>query len=413
MNLVFICHYFYPELGAPSARIFETAKAWVELGHNVTIVTCFPNHPTGVISQKYKGLYFKEEEIDGIRVLRNYVYATPNEGFFKKTLGHISFMISSVLFSLFKLKNPDVIIVSSPTYFSVFSAYFMSLVKRAPFIFEVRDLWPEAIVKLGVLKNKVIISILEFFEMYFYNKAAKVIVVTKSFKDNLVRRGVNADKIEVITNGVDESFFISQPNEEIKILKEQFGLKNKFVVLYIGAHGISHALDKVIKVAEILRDNKSINFLFVGEGAEKKKIIKQAEELGLENVIFLPGQPKDRMPAIYGLADICLVPLKKIELFKEFIPSKIFEIMACKKPIIASLEGEAKEILLDANSAVVVEPENSEEIASAILNLKNDKDLRNRFAENGRKFVQKSFTRKGLAQKYINILERVSKGKDQ
>lgn len=412
MNIVFICHYFYPEIGAPSARIMETAKAWVDMGHSVTVITCFPNHPTGVIPEKYRGLCFKEENIEGIKVLRNYVYATPNEGFIRKTLGHLSFMFSSVLFSLPKIKKPDVIIVSSPTYFSVFSAFFMSLVKRVPFIFEVRDLWPEAIVKLGVLKNKAIISILEFFEMNFYRKAAKVVVVTKSFKDNLISRGINADKIEVITNGVDDRFFTSPPYAEIEKLKETYGLKDKFVILYVGAHGISHALEKIIDAAEILRNERDIFFFFVGEGAEKKKIIRQAEGLGLENVKFLAGQPKELMPAIYGLADICLVPLKKIELFKEFIPSKIFEIMACKKPIVASLEGEAQEILTEAGSALVVEPENSGEIANAILSLKSDKGLTDRLADNGREFVQKYYTRKGLAQKYLDILGHIYKEKN-
>lgn len=406
MNIVIVCHYFYPEIGAPQARIFETAKVWVNLGHHVTVVTCFPNHPTGVIPEKYKGKFFSEEEVEGIKVLRNYVYATPNEGFFRKTLGHLSFMLSSVLFSLPRIKKTDVIIVSSPTYFSVFSAYFMSWFKRVPFVFEVRDLWPEAIVELGVLRNKAIIKILEFFEMCFYRKASKVVVVTNSFKSKLISRGVPSDKIHVITNGVDDKFFVLPREPEVRALRDQHGLLGKFVVLYVGAHGISHALEKIVDTADILRDKKDIHFLFVGEGAEKSKIIQKAKDLGLENVTFLSGQSKDTMPKIYALADVVLVPLKKIELFKEFIPSKIFEIMACEKPIIASVKGETRGILLRAGSALVSEPEDSLGIAQGIVKLKDDKTLRYKLGMNGQEFVKRYFTRQWLAEKYLSILQK-------
>lgn len=409
MNIVFITHIFYPEMGAPAARVFETAKAWVDAGHKVTVVTCFPNHPTGVIPEQYKGLIFKEEEIDRIRVLRNFVYATPNEGFFARIIGHLSFMFSSVFLSLHKIKKPDVIIVTSPPYFSIFSAYFISLVKQVPFVLDVRDLWPEAVVKLGVLKNKAIISILEFFELFFYRKAAKVVVVTKSFKDTLISRGINGDKIEVITNGVDHKFFTLPSNEELEKLRDAYNLKNKFVVLYAGTHGMSHALEKIIDAANILRSNENITFMFVGEGAEKKKIIEHAKKLGINNVQFLSGQPKELMPKIYGLADVCLVSLKNIELFQKSVPSKIFEIMACNKPIVAGLKGETKDILLEAGCSLVVEPENPQEITKAILTLVNDKDFKNNLASNGRQFVLRYYTRKSLAQKYENVLNEVLK----
>lgn len=407
MNIVIICHYFYPEIGAPSARIYETAKHWVQEGHQVTVVTCFPNHPTGIIPETYRGLLFKEENLNGIRVLRNFVYATPNEGFIKKTLGHISFMVSSVLLSLPKLKKQDIIIVSSPTFFSVFSAFIMSSLKRVPLIFEVRDLWPEAIVKLGVLKNNLIIKILEYFEMCFYRYASKVIVVTNSFKDNLVSRGIDRDKIEVITNGVDESFFAPHKEQEIKKFRDKHNLEDKFVLLYSGAHGMSHALERIIEVAYILKDSKNIFFLFVGEGAEKKKIIERSKELGLENVSFLPGQLKEAMPLIYGIADVCLVPLKKIDIFKGFIPSKIFEIMASQKPILASLDGEAKEILLAANCAIVVKPESTKDLVKAIKRLDSDKNLRYQLALNGKNFVKKNYTRNSLAHKYLGVIKSI------
>jgi len=186
MRIVVICHYFYPEIGAPSARLFEMSKRWVSQGHEVSVVTCFPNHPTGIIPEEYQGKKYMLETIEGIQIYRNYVYATPNEGFIKKTLGHLSFVISSIILSLFRIQRPDVIIVSSPTLFSVISGYVFSLIRRAPFVFEVRDLWPDAIIKLGILTNKPIIRCLEWMEMFLYRRSKKVVVVTEAFKKHIV-----------------------------------------------------------------------------------------------------------------------------------------------------------------------------------------------------------------------------------
>lgn len=407
MNITFICHYFPPEIGAPSARIFEMAREWVRLGHHVEVVTCFPNHPTGIIPDKYKGMRYSKEDMEGIVVHRNYVYATPNKGFIKKTMGHISFMVSSVFLTLKKISNTDVIITSSPTFFSIFSGLIFSKVKKVPFILEIRDLWPAAIVELGVLKNKLIISILEKIELYFYKKCDRLIMVTESFKKIAIMRGIRPEKIEVITNGYSEEIFDGAPKDEEII--DRYNLKGKFVVEYVGAHGISQGLDKILLVAEQLKKFMDISFVFVGEGAEKKNLIDFAIKNNLENVQFIDAQSKDMIPRFYNTADVCIIPLKDIKLFKTFIPSKMFEIMGCGRPIIASVAGEAADILEKSGAAIVVLPEDVIAIKDSILKLKNNKELSDIMGIRGQVFAKQNYSRCMLARRYLDIINNVVK----
>lgn len=402
MRIVVICHYFPPEIGAPSARLYEMAKHWVQLGNEVHVVTCFPNHPTGVIPEEYRNKKYSHEVMDGIEVHRNYVYATPNKGFIKKTLGHISFMFSSVVFSMRKIKEPDVIITSSPTFFSIFSGYWYSLRKKARFVLEIRDLWPAAMIELGVMKKGYITNALEKMELFFYRKSKKLIMVTKSFKENVVSRGIDSSKVHVITNGVEQELFY--PKEKNKEIMEEYDLKNKFVVSYVGAHGISQNLNTILKVAKALEKEKDIQFLFIGEGAEKDKLMQIVVEQEINNVTFFDAQPKEMIPEFYSISDISLIPLKNIELFKTFIPSKMFEIMACGIPIVASLEGEAAEILKESQAAVVVRPDTPTEITQAILKLKNDKSLLETYKKNGPAFVEQHYSRRKLAEQYLKII---------
>lgn len=407
MNIVIICHYFHPEIGAPSARLYEMAKHWVREGHQVQVVTCFPNHPTGIIPEKYRGKRYIEETVDGIKVHRNFVYATPNKGFLKKTLGHISFMFSSVLFSINKIERPDLIITSSPTFFSIYSGLFFRRVKKVPFVLEIRDLWPAAIVELGVLKNKLIIKILEKIELGFYRKSNSLVMVTNSFKQNLINRGIPEEKIEVLTNGYEEELYFKR-EEDIELSKE-YKIGNKFVVEYVGAHGISQALDKIILVADKLKSYPDIVFLFVGEGAEKDKLQEMTDNLKLNNIIFVDSQPKKEIPRFYSVADVCLISLKKIDLFQTFIPSKMFEIMGCGVPLVASVEGEAAEILKESGAAIVTGCEDVEAIAGAILKLKNSPSLSLEMAKSGMEFVKQRYSRRIIAENYIHVLEKTIK----
>lgn len=404
MKIAYLCQYFPPEIGAPAARVSEMSAAWVAQGHEVTVITGLPNHPTGRIPDRYRGVRFCEEQLGGVRVWRNWLYATPNEGFLKKTLSHLSFMVSAAVLSTHRLRDADVIVVSSPTFFSVITAWFMSRVRRVPYVFEVRDLWPGIFVELGVLKNRWLIAVLEAVEMFLYRGAARVVVVTDAFADNLRRRGVPAAKLATITNGVDADFFAPAPTDNS--LRREHGLTDTFVALYIGAHGISHALSRVLDAVAATRDD-GIHWVFVGEGAEKSLLMSRAKDMGLSNVTFLPGQPKELMPAWYAACDVALVPLRDIPLFEQFIPSKMFEIMSCERPIIGSVRGEARTILEASGSAITVNPEDAAAIAEAARQLKADPACRRRMGESGRRFVMAHFDRVELARRYAVLLQSV------
>lgn len=403
MRILLVCHYYAPEPGAPQARLAETARAWRDAGHDVTVLTGFPNHPTGILRAEDRGRLLREDRVDGIRVLRSWLYATPNRGFLKKTLGHLSFMATSVVLGAPRVRRPDVIVVSSPTFFSVFSARLLGRLWRRPFVFEVRDLWPAIFTELGVLTNRRIIGVLERMELALYRAAARVVPVTDGFRDDIVRRGIPAEKVVTITNGVDTDRW--RPSVDPAADRRALGVEGRFVILYIGAHGISHALARILDVAERWRDDPDALFLFVGEGAEKEGLVRRAREAGLANVEFRPSVGKDEVAAHYGAADVCLVPLRDVPLFTTFIPSKQFEILGAGRPIVASVAGESARILERSGGAIVVPPEDVDGIDAALRRLRHDADLRARLARDGRDFVREHYDRRMLANRYAAVLE--------
>lgn len=404
MRIAYFCQYFVPETAAPAARVSELARAWAEAGHQVTVVTGLPNHPTGLVPDEYRTTVFRRERMGAVDVWRNWLYATPNEGFVKKTLSHLSFMVSTLILSVPRLGRTDVLIVSSPSFFVVITVCLAHWLWRVPYIFEVRDLWPGVFVELGVIRNRLLIRVLEALEMFLYRRAALVVVVTESFREVLVRRGLLPEHVAVITNGVDVETF--RPDAcAASVIRAKHGIESRFVVLYIGAHGISHALSSILDVASRLRDELDVCFVFVGDGAEKQCLVRRAAEIGLSNVRFLPSQPRETVPAWYSSADVVLVPLRDIPVFETFIPSKMFEILACERPIIASVRGEARRILERSGGAVVVEPEDVDGIAQAIRTLRADAGLRERLGRSGGAFVRAEYDRRVLAHRYLGLLE--------
>ena len=402
MNIAYYSHYFTPEIGAPSARIYDLAQQWLALGHQVQVVTCFPNHPTGELYPGYASRLYMHEKLDGIDVHRHWTYITPNKGFAKKTLGHISYLPAALLLSNRCLANPNVVIGTSPTFFAAIAAVITGRGRRIPFIMEVRDLWPAVFVELGILRNPLLIRWLERLELALYRQATRVVTVTEAFRQNLIERGVPGEKVSTIRNGADVEFW--QPKEASVELRQRLGLQGRFVVLYIGAHGISQALGWILESAQQLREHSQIHFLFVGEGAEKEQLVQQAQQAGLENVQFLDPVAKDAVKEFYALADVCLVPLRDIPLFETFIPSKMFEMMAMARPIVASVRGEAAEILRQSGGAMVVEPEDSSSIAQAILHLYDHEDQAHAMGQRGRRFVVENYSRCSLATAYLDVL---------
>jgi glycosyltransferase involved in cell wall biosynthesis len=403
MRIAYYSHYFTPEIGAPSARIYDLAAQWLASGHQVQVATCFPNHPTGRFYPGYKPGRYMHENLAGIEVHRHWTYVTANSGFVKKTLGHLSYLPGVSLFSERHILQPDVVIGTSPTFFAAMAAASFAKRRKIPFIMEVRDLWPAIFVQLGVLRNRHLIRWLERLEMRLYQQATKVVVVTESFRQLLIKRGLPKGKVFTIPNGADIDFW--GPRTASSELRRRLNLEDRFVVLYIGAHGISHALERVLDAAFESRESRKIHFLFVGEGAEKERLVRRAQELGLKNVTFLDSVAKDEVREFYALADVCLVPLKDIPLFKTFIPSKMFEIMAMARPIIGSVRGEAADILRCSGGALVVEPEDGLAIAQAVLQLYRNQNQARELGRQGREFVAAHYSRRVLAAAYIDVMK--------
>ncbi len=404
MRILVVTHYFPPEIGAPQARLSEMARYWAEGGDEVTVVTGMPNHPTGVVPPEYRGRWRCDERVDGYRVLRTWLYATPNEGIARKTLGHLSFMVSSVALAARRSAPADVVVVSSPTFFSILSAWVLAKVKRARLVVEVRDLWPAIFVELGVLTNPTLIRILEALELAAYRAADAVVVVTDGFRDHIVARGIPETKVTTIRNGVDlDRFTPASRDGTTAATRARLGATaSDTLVLYLGAHGISHGLVSVADAAAKLT-GEAVHFAFVGEGAAKQQLAEHVRRHDLGNVTMLPGVPRHEVPALLAAADICLVPLRDVPLFTTFIPSKLFEYLGAGKAVVGAVRGEPAAILEEAG-AVVVEPEDPAALAQAIRDLAADPARRAEMGRQGRRHVEAHFDRRQLAARYRRLL---------
>lgn len=407
MRILFLAHYFPPEVNAPATRTFEHCRQWVRDGHQVTVVTCAPNHPRGVVYEGYRNRWFFHDERDGVNVIRIWTYVTANEGFIKRTLNYISFMVMVILLA-FRFPKTDVVISTSPQFFNGLAGFFVSRIKRVPWLLEIRDLWPESIVAVGAIKNQTIIRVLGWLELFAYRKCNYIVPVTDAFRRYMLDKGVPGEKITVIKNGVDLSFY--QPGDKDLAFACELGVEGKFVASYVGTHGMAHHLETVLEAAQQV-NNPDVVFLLVGDGAERQRLKNLREEMGLENVIMVKQLTKEQMPVLWSITDVSLVLLKKSDLFKTVIPSKIFESMAMEKPIVIGVEGESREIIDAANAGVGIEPENAAELAAVIEDLCDNRSLVTELGANGRRYVAKHFDRTVLAQRYENLL--VSLGEAQ
>jgi len=398
MEILLIAENFHPETNAPAKRLFEHAKEWVKLGNKVTVLTGVPNVPKGRVFNGYKNKIYQSEKIDGIKIVRVWTFIAKNEKFVLRTLDFISFMFSSFFFGLF-IKKHDKIIVSSPQFLPVISGFAIAKIKNIPFILEIRDLWPESIVALGAMKkNNYIIRILDAIAKYIYQKSELIIVVTKAFKDNLINMGINKEKITVIENGFNFDNNLI-PNKSIEAIQQEYNISNKnFTVSYIGTVGMSHGIGVILKSAKLIKD---VNFLIIGEGADKESLQKIAKDEKINNIVFIDNINWQEIVNINQIVSANLIHLRNLELFKTVIPSKIFESMALKKPILAGLIGESLDIIKQSKSGLVVKPEDENSLVEKILQMKNNKNLCDQLANNGFKLVQDRYNRKILAQKMI------------
>lgn len=407
MRILFLSHYFPPEVNAPASRTYEHCKAWSRAGHEVTVVTCVPNHPRGKVYDGYRSRLWQREKQDGITVIRLWTFVTANERFLKRSLNYLSFMSACVLAAPF-LPKADVVLTTSPQFFNGLAGYPVSRMKRAPWVLEIRDLWPESVIVVGGMKPGPIVSFLESLELFAYRRADAIVPVTDSFERHMVGRGISPAKIEVIKNGVDATVY--RPFAGTNPMRSELGLEGKFIAAYFGTHGMAHKLETVLEAAGLLRGYSDIVFLLVGDGAERARMLELRNARGLSNVMMLEQQPKARMPMLWDLASVSVVHLKKSPLFKTVIPSKIFESLAMKKPIVLGVEGESAEIITKAGAGICIEPENARQLADAVLRLAQNPELLQAMGAKGRTFVIENFDRERLAMRYSSLLGRVVSG---
>jgi len=402
--MLFLSDNFPPETNAPASRLYEHASHWVRLGHQVTVITCAPNFPEGKVFAGYRNRWYAVEEMQGIRVVRVKTFITANEGFLKRTLDYMSFMMAGFCAGLLQ-KHVHVIVATSPQFFSTAGAWLLAVVRRKPFVFELRDLWSASIVTVGAMQESMLIRWLERLELFLYRQAAAVVSVTPAFKADLIRRGIPADKITVVLNGVDQERYKPRPKDQE--LASRFGVEDKFVIGYLGTHGMAHALDRVLEAAELLREHRAIVFLFVGAGAERNRLIAIAESKQLQNVRFISSQPKQLMPNVWSLCDIALIHLKNMPVFATVIPSKLFEAMGMGLPILlASPEGEASGIVRQTGAGVVVPPEQPALLAEAVLKLyEHPEELAS--LRRASYAAAPHFSRKEQAEKMLAVLQAV------
>ena len=398
MKILFITDNFPPEVNAPATRTFEHCKEWVKKGDEVTVITCAPNFPKGKVYKGYKNKLYQKEKIEGIKVIRVWSYISANEGFAKRIIDFLSFAFMAFWVGLFK--KTDVIIATSPQFFTTWTAETLATLKRKPWVFELRDIWPESIRAVGAISgDSKIFKFLEKLELRLYKRSSRVVSVTESFKKNLIKRGIDGEKVKVVLNGANLERFSKM--EKDAALVEKYNLEGKFVVGYVGTHGMAHKLDFILNSWP--KDNPDFYLILMGDGAEKAKLVELSQTLNITNISFIPSMLKEDVPAYLSLMDVSLVPLKKSVLFKTVIPSKIFENSAMQIPILLGVEGESADIIQKYNAGLCFEPENKEDFLTQLNLLKDDKTIYENCQE-GCLTLAKEFDRKKMAEKMRKFL---------
>lgn len=366
MKILFLTDNFPPEVNAPANRTFEHCKEWTKQGVEVTVITCAPNFPKGRVYEGYKNSIRQIEFIDGIKVIRVWTYITENEGFVKRILDYVSYSIMAFFAGLFV--KTDIIIATSPQFFTTLSGRWLSFFKQKPWIMEVRDLWPESIVAVGAMKKNIAILFFEWLEKRLYKNASKIVVVTDAFKKNIIEKGIDPNKISVHKNGANLELYFPQKKDQ-KILNE-LNLQDKTIFAYIGTHGMAHGLDFILRsIVNIQYSNPNLHFLFLGDGAERSNLLELKDKLKLQNVTFIPSVSKKEVVRYLSIMDVALVNLKKNDTFLTVIPSKIFESAAMQKPILLGLQGESKGIIETYNAGICYIPENESSFLESVLEI--------------------------------------------
>ena len=416
MNILYITQYYPPESCAPAARVDEFTREWAREGHKVTVLTGFPNHPEGVVHTAYREHWrkgFSREKRQGINVCRTWLYPAPNRGLWGRAANYSSFALSAALSGPCVASGESVVIATSPQILVGAAGYVAARSRRLPFVFEVRDLWPQSLEAVGQASpGSLLYRAVGRLADFLYRHADCIVVDGEWKRRALVTMGVPSEKIALIRNGATDDFCLDPKSlsarEARERVRKDLGLSGRFVVLYAGTLGMAHRLETVLEAAFHLRERSEVAFLMIGEGADREKLMEQSRHMGLPNMLYLGRQPREAIPGYLAAADVCLVPLRRSEVFKTAIPCKMFEAMAAAKPVVLGVEGEAKEILTAARAGIVVPPEDSSALAAAILRLWSHPRLCRELGENGRDAVLHKHSRASQARAYLDLLAELS-----
>jgi glycosyltransferase involved in cell wall biosynthesis len=405
LSVLFLTHYFPPEGNAPASRVHEMCKRWVRDGHEVTVVTCVPNNPTGVVYPGYRNKPYQTETVDGIRVVRVWTFVAANKGKIRRTLNFVSYLGTATLAGLLQ-KRPDVVIATSPQFFCGWAGTILSALRRLPFLLEIRDIWPESIAAVGAVKKRFLLRALETMERLMYRSATHVVTVGDGYRTQLARRGVDPSCVSVVTNGVDQELFTG--NARGDEVRARHDLKDQFVCSYVGTLGMACALSVVVRAAKRLKDKgrNDIKFMLVGDGAVRAKLEQEVAAAGLDNVIITGRVDKPQVPSYLAAADACLVHLRKQELFRTVLPSKMFEASGMGKPIVLGVEGCAADFVRNAGAGIAIEPESDEALAAAVERLADDRALCARLGRSGQDYVRRHFDRDKLSHDYVGVIRQ-------
>lgn len=404
MRILLVHQYYLEPDDAGGSRWNQMARYWAEQGHEITVLAGTVHYATGRKAPQYKGRFVvTRQEAPGIRVSRCHVSESYNRSFAGRLWAYISFAVSSTYAALTQ-PRPDVIVCTSPPLTVGLTGAVLQRWWRVPMVFEVRDLWPESSIEAGVLTNPLLIRLSYMLERLSYKHANWINVLTPAFRDHLTeRKGVDPARISTITNAADLDVFHPGPRENH--VRERFGLQGKFVIIYVGAHGVANHLEQLVDAAAALRDQEDVHFLLVGDGMRKSFLREEAKRRGLSNITFADPVPKQEIADYIAAADVCTAVLKRLDVFKTVYPNKLFDYMASQRPVILGIDGVARRLLEEAGAGLYVQPEDPEALAEAVQRLRGDRALGERFAVSGRRFVEQHYARDVLARKYLNIIE--------
>ena len=414
MKILFFSHYYTPEGNAPATRVSALCERWAKAGHDVTVITCPPNVPNGVVYDGYANKR-TSEEINGVKVERVKLYIAANKGAVKRMLNFVSYFFKALLAAL-RLPKPDVVIATSPQIFCGYAGVWYKRIRRVPLVIEIRDIWPESMEAVGAKIPRLAYKALEMVERAMYRTADRIVTVGEGYKARLLEKGIKAEKMSIVMNGTDLAVYRPAPKNE-ELLKK-YGLDGKFVVSYIGTVGMACGLEVVLEAAEKMSAGvrecgcegvRDVVFVIVGDGAHRAQLEEEAKRRGLKNVVFTGRQPKSSMPAWIASSDASLVHLKASGLFTTVMPSKIFESAGCKRPIIMGVDGYAKKLVLDAQAGLDMKPESAASLVECTNKLVSDSELCKRLGENAYRNIAMVHNRDKQAEDYIKVLQEIVK----